>query len=212
MNNKPGRTSIERVVARNYFYWESYRRLAFSVMGLVLLAVGLLIFIFYQRATFPPPVYFATSPDGKPIPRLSLALPLYNEAYIISWAEKAILNIYSFDFVNFRRALQDAQIYFTLEGYFDFKNAYQASNNLEAVREKKQVVSAEIRGGSKITEQGVKRGGYEWRLEVPVTVTYQNSENEVIKQFGRIHMQIERASLLDHPQGLAVSQLILQAE
>lgn len=204
---------IELIISRNYFYWQSTRRLELAIVLLFLFILCLGGFYYYLRQTAPPPQYFPTTADGKPIRPMPLELPLHSTDYVISWAQDAILKIYSLDFVNYRQSLQDSQVYFTLKGYLEFKQAYAASNNLEAVRQKRQVVSAEITGTAKEVNEGLdEKGIYTWSLDVPVTVTYQNSENEVITQVGRILMLVQRASLLVHPEGLAIAQLILQAE
>lgn len=205
---------LPHVLTRQRFYRQSFRYVELIVVLLIFLIIGLIAFIVYQRSTFPPPKYFATTPDGVPIARIPLNVPLLTPDAVVVWAEKAIIDIYSLDFVSYRRTLQDAQVYFTLQGYFEFKNAYQASRNLEAVKEKRQVVSAKITGPSKLVGHGplTENGTYSWNLEVPVTVTYQNSVNEVIQQVGVVLMRIQRASLVEHPEGVAIAQLILQAE
>jgi intracellular multiplication protein IcmL len=205
---------LERIFVRNYFYWESTRRLELAIFLLFFLLLALNGFYYYLESTEPAPQYFPTTADGRPIRPMPLDLSLHPTNYVVTWAENAILNIYSLDFVNYRQTLQDAQVYFTLKGYLEFKQAYSASNNLEAVRQKRQVVSARITGPTQVLNEGIFEEGtpYSWNLDVPVEVIYQNSENEVITQVGRILMRVQRASLLVHPEGLAIAQLILQAE
>lgn len=213
MEKKQG---LEHVILRNHFYWESCRRVELAVVLLFVLIVGLFAFISYQSSTFPPPQYFATTPDGRPIPRITLNVPLQTPATVIDWSEKAITKIYSLDFVNFRRTLQDAQIYFTLRGYLEFKQAFNASRNLEAVKENRQVVSAEIVGVTKLIREGqlTDSSPYSWNLEIPITVTYQNSnpDSTVIKQTGKALIRVERTTLVAHAEGIAIAQLILQAD
>lgn len=205
---------LEHVLVRNEFYRISCRRLSLALFLLLILIIGLFGFAIYQSSTFPMPKYFATTNDGIPIRLVPLDVPLQSDEYVISWTEQSLLSIYSLDFVNYRRTLQDAQMYFTTNGYYEFRSAYQASNNLNAVREKKQVVSAEITGPTKLLREGLQSEDsiYSWNLEVPITVTYQNSENDIVKQVGVALVRVERASLIVHLEGLAIAQLILQAE
>lgn len=203
---------LEHVLIRNEFYLTSCRRLSLAIFLLLILILGLIGFAIYQSSTFPMPKYFATTADGIPIHLVPLNVPLQTDEYVINWTEKTLLSIYSLDFVNYRRTLQDAQAYFTTNGYFEFRSAYQASNNLNAVKDKKQVVSAEITGPSKLLRAGQlsEDSPYSWNLEVPMTITYQNSENDIIKQIGTALVRVERASLIVHLEGLAIAQLILQ--
>jgi len=209
------RHGLERVLLRNQFYWENYRALA-GTFSLLLFSLLLLAgFALYQRYTWPRPKYFATTPDGRPIPVIPLDLPFYeNPAPVQQWASQTVVAIYSLDYVTWRKTLQDAEVYFTPTGYQDFLTALKASNNLEAIKAKKQVVSAEVTAAPTLTRQGQLSSTvpYSWDLQMPVTVTYQNSNNEIIKQVGIILMQVQRASLLRYPNGIAISQLVFQAK
>lgn len=205
---------IETILNRNHFYWESTRRLELAIVLLILVFIGLCGFSYYLYRTAPPPKYFPTSADGVPIQPVPLNDPFHPTDYVINWAQNAILRIYSLDFVNFRLNLQESQIFFTTKGFLEFKHAYYISNNLLAVQRKKEVVSAAITGQAVVQSEGVspETGIYRWNLNIPVTITYQNSANEVINQVGRILMWVQRASLLIHAEGLAIDSLILQAE
>lgn len=204
---------LEHIVERNLFYFQNYRLLAFSLFLMFLLALGLMGFVIYQRMTPPPPVYFATTPDGRPIPIIPLNEKLHPADFVLEWAKKAVIATYSLDFVSYRQSLQQAEVYFTWQGHMDFMEAYRISNNLDAIRVRKQVVSAEIRGPGQVTNEGLNSEGiYTWGLTIPVTFIYQNSEGEVIRQIGRTVLKIERDSLLRHPDGLAIAQLVFNAE
>lgn len=204
---------IEHILERNQFYLSNYRLFGFSIFILFLLIFGLVGFSIYQWLTPPPPVYFATTPDGRPIPLIPLNEQLHPADFVLEWAKRAVIATYSLDFVSYRESLQQAEVYFTWQGHVDFMEAYRISNNLDAIRERKQVVSAEIRGPGQVTSEGLNEEGiYAWGLTIPVTFIYQNSEGEVIRQIGRTVLKIQRDSLLRHPDGIAIAQLVFNAE
>lgn len=210
MSDKQG---IEHILERNQFYYNNYRLLGFSLFLMFLLILALVSFAIYQGMTSPPPIYFATTPDGRPIPIIPLKEKLHSADFVLDWAKKAVIATYSLDFVTYRQSLQQAEVYFTWQGHMDFMEAYRISNNLDAIRERKQVVSAEIRGPGQVTSEGLNEDGiYAWTLTIPVTFIYQNSEGEVIRQIGRTALKIQRDSLLRHPDGLAIAQLVFHAE
>lgn len=209
------RHGLERVLIRNQFYWNNYRYLGLNIVLLLLLIFLLIGFALYQRAIWPKPKYFATTPNGRPILVVRLDEALYSDpTFVLKWAVEAVNAIYSLDYVTWRTVLQNAATYFTPKGYQDFLAALKASTNLEAVKEKRQVVSIVVTGDPTLVRQGQESSDlpYSWDLQMPVTVTYQNSENEVITQIGTILMSIERTSLLRHREGIAISQLVLQAQ
>jgi len=202
---------LERVIRRNQFYWWNYRAVALCVALLLLLDVLLLGFVIYQRMTWPKPKYFATTPDGRPIPVVNLALPYYaDSAFILDWAVQAVQAIYTMDYITWRKVLQDAEAYFTPKGYTDFLTALKASTNLNAVKADKYVVSVTITGNPVLSRQGQRSADvpYSWSLQIPVTVNYQNSANKVNTQVGTMQMDIERTSLLRHDEGIAIAQLV----
>jgi intracellular multiplication protein IcmL len=209
------RYGLERVLIRNQFYWDNYKYLALATVFLLINLLLLMGFIGYQRMTWPTPKYFATFPDGRPIPVVRLNLAYYNDPItVLNWAKKAVETIYSLDYVTWRETLQDVEGYFTPEGYQAFLTALKISTNLDAIKAKQQVVSATVTALPTLIRQGQLNPNlpYSWDIQMPVTVIYQNSADEVINQNGTILMQVERASLLRHKEGIAIAQLVLQAK
>ena len=205
---------LERILVRNAFYWENYRRLCFILLLLTMIMVGLIGFVIYKSKTMPATRYFPTTSDGRVIPIVNLTLPLQTPEFVLDWTVQSLLDLYSFDYVTYRRSLQEAQSFFTLKGYTNFMKALVASTNLEAVKAKKQVVFAEVTGTPKITREGQISAvePYSWDLEIPLLITYQNSESDIIKQRGVGLVRVERASTLRYEAGIAISQSVFQVE
>jgi intracellular multiplication protein IcmL len=212
-NQSDKQSGFEAVLKRNQYYWECYQEICLAIVLMLVFIFGLIGFIWYLHSTPPAPKYFATSPDGVPIEIVPLNIPLQTPEYVLEWAKKAVISIYALDFITFRKTLQDDDIYFTWLGHVNFLRAYKISNNLEAVKAKKQVVSVEVTGPGQIKYQGQRTSDmpYSWDLTIPATFTYQNSENDVVKQSGNFVMTIVRDSTLRHPDGIAISQLVFIA-
>jgi intracellular multiplication protein IcmL len=210
----PAAHGVERVLMRNLFYEQAYRRLCMAVFLLVVAILLLICLITYQRVAWPKPVYFATHADARPLAVVRLDQPYYEDPNtVVQWTVEAVLAIYSMDYVTWRQSLQNAADYFLPEGYQAFISALKASTNLEAVKAKRQVVSARVVGPATVVRAGQVEEGlpYSWDLKIPLLVVYQNSENEIIQQSGTVFARVERVSLLRYKDGLALSQLILQA-
>lgn len=204
---------IELVLTRNQYYWENYRQIALICFGSFLLMFGMVGFIIYLANTPPSPKYFATTPDGAPIEIVPLNRPYKTPEFVLDWAKKAVTQIYSLDFLTYRKTLQNNAIFFTWMGFANFLRAYKASNNLEAVKEKKQVVSVEITGPGQVVFAGQRSSDepYTWDLNIPATFTYQNSKEDVVKQSGVFLITVSRTSTLVHDNGIAISQLVFRA-
>jgi hypothetical protein len=206
---------LEHVLNRNAFYQQRCRELSVVLVLLLSVILFLLGLLVYAQVIAARPRYFATTPDARPIAVVRLDEPLYADPNaVIQWTSQAVLDLYSLDYVTWRRSLQNAADYFIPEGYKAFMQALKASTNLEAVKAKRQVVSASITGPVTIVRQGQlnPQAPYSWDLNIPLLVVYQNSEGEMLKQKGSVFAQVQRTSLLRYEAGIALTQLILQAE
>ncbi len=211
----PAPRGVEHVLMRNLFYEQAYRQLCIAVTLLLSMLLLLTCLITYQRIAWPKPLYFATSTDARPLPVVRLDKPYYDDPnLVLQWTTHAVIDIYSMDYVTWRQSLQNAADYFIPAGYQAFLHALKASTNMEAVKAKRQVVSASVTGPATVVRAGQLTVDvpYSWDVKIPLLVVYQNSENEIIKQSGTVFARVERVSLLRYKDGIALSQLILEAD
>ncbi|MCX7116083.1 MAG: type IVB secretion system apparatus protein IcmL/DotI [Gammaproteobacteria bacterium] len=200
---------LTQVVMRNEFYRIGHRR------TLTLLFVSgcmnaLLIFVFLDMFMHPPqPRYFATSIGGQIAPQFPLNVPNQSDEAISKWASQAAMAAFTYNFVNYKDELQASSGFFTAEGWTRFLDALKASNNLDAIRDKKLVVSAVATSSPKIVQKGVLDGQYSWRVEVPILVTYQ-SVGEYSQANNIVKMLISRVSSLNSPRGVGIAQFVVE--
>ena len=118
---------------------------------------------------------------------------------------------YSYDFVNYRAELQNAQKYFASYGWQNYMKALSASNNFLALTTRKYVVIAKVVAAPKLLVQGLLSGAYAWKFEMPVLVTYMYPPFTAESQFQNpliVTVIVQRQDLLQSYQGLGVLQLI----
>lgn len=205
--------ALELIVLRNNFYRDNYRRLMLVCLGLIALTGALTYWGLYERSHQPLPQYFATTYDGKLIPIVPLSEPGLTPNAVLQWATDAAQACYTFNFVNFRKALQDIRIYFTKTGYQYFLKALKDSNNLDAVQTKQMVVSAVPTGAPVILKKGVFNDGsgagvYSWTVQLPMELEYR-SANERFRQRIVLTMVISRVSTLESPKGVAIASFVV---
>ena len=97
--------------------------------------------------------------------------------------------------------------FFTAEGWDQFINALASSNNLEAVKAKKLVVSAVATSAPVILQKGILNGRYAWRIQMPMLVTYQ-SASEFSQQHMTVTMLVSRVDTLNSPRGIGIAQFV----
>ena len=199
--------ALTAVVLRNNFYRDGQRKMIliaiFSILCNVVLA-GILGYVF----THPPePRYFATSINGRITPLISLDAPNQSDSAILQWANQAAIASFSYNFVNYRSELVAASGFFTSDGWNQFITALSESNNLDAVKTKKLVVSAVATAAPVILQKGLLNGRYAWRIQMPILVTYQ-SASEFSQQNLNVTMLVTRVDTLNSPRGIGIAQFI----
>ena len=198
--------ALEVVRLRSNFYRDNYRRLIVAVLAVIGLNFLLLGIIIYQYKTRPEPRYFATSADGRITPIYPLTSQVVTTSELLQWVNEATVAAYSYNFANYRKALQDASQYFTPEGWTNYQAALKSSRNLETVIQKKLVVSAEATGAPVIVDKGVLGDRYAWKVQMPLLVRFQGNTN--IETPLMVTLLVTRVSTLYVPKGIAIAQYI----
>lgn len=199
--------ALATVMQRNNFYRDGQRKmiiiLIFSIQVNFVLA-GLLGYMI----THPPePRYFATSINGRITPLVALNAPNQSDSAVLQWANQAAIAAFSYNFVNYRSELVASSGFFTAEGWDQFISALASSNNLEAVKVKKLVVSAVAISAPVILQKGILNGRYAWRIQMPMLVTYQ-SASEFSQQHLTVTMLVSRVDTLNSPRGIGIAQFV----
>lgn len=200
--------ALTAVTIRNNFYRDGQRKMI-VVLLVSMLANLILAFMLAYIITHPPaPKYFATSINGRITPLFALNEPNQSDSAVLQWANQAAIAAFTYNFVNYRTELQAASGFFTADGWSQFLNALQDSNNLDAVKAKKLVVSAVATRAPIILQKGILNSSYSWRVQMPILVTYQ-SASEFSQQNNVVTMLITRVSTLNSPRGIGIAQFVV---
>jgi len=202
--------AVELVRLRNNFYRDNYRRVVGALLLMIIINLLLVIMVFYQITNRPSPQYFATSTDGRITPLYPLSEPMVAPNELLQWATRAAVAAYTYNFVNWREALQGVQNNFTSDGWKYFESALKSSMTLETIMAKKLVASAVATGAPVILDQAVINGRYAWKVQLPLLVTYQSS-TEQIQQSLVITMVVSRVPTIDIPRGIAIVSFVSSA-
>jgi intracellular multiplication protein IcmL len=196
------------VALRNKFYKDSQRRVISALLIAILVNLVLGSMLVYILTHPPAPKYFATSINGRITPLFPLDQPNQSDSAVLQWANQAAIASFTYNFVNYRDELQASSGFFTPEGWDQFLNALQQSNNLDAVKAKKLIVSAVATRAPIILQKGILNGSFSWRVQMPILVTYQ-SASEFTQQNNVVTMLITRVSTLNSPRGIGIAQFVV---
>jgi intracellular multiplication protein IcmL len=196
------------VSLRNKFYKDSQRKVMLALLIAILVNLILGLMLVYIITHPPAPKYFATSINGRITPLFALDEPNQSDSAVLQWANQAAIASFTYNFVNYRDELQASSGFFTPEGWDQFLTALQQSNNLDAVKAKKLIVSAVATRAPIILQKGVLNGNFSWRVQMPILVTYQ-SASEFTQQNNVVTMLITRVSTLNSPRGIGIAQFVV---
>ncbi len=196
------------IALRNDFYRDSYRKIMVVLLISVLLNIGLGAVLYYIVSHPPMPKYFATSINGRITPIIPINEPNQSDSSVLQWANQAAIASYTYNFVSYRKELQAASEFYTELGWEQFTSALESSNNLEAVKAKKLIVSAVATQAPVILKQGLLNGRYSWRIQMPLLVTYQ-SASQFSQENYMVTLLVQRVSTFNNPRGIGISQIVV---
>lgn len=201
-------SALGRVIVRNEFYRDGYRTLlkvafieAIAIIGLIVAMV--IIVNVYQ----PENRYFATTEDGRVVPMVPMSEPNLSRPALLSWAAQSATETMTFGFHDYRRRLQEASRHFTRQGWGSFVKALQDAGIVEAVEANRQVISAAPRAAPTILSEGVMNGVYQWRVEMPMMITYQYGQQQRNVSMN-IQLTVVRVPRLESPNGVGIEQWV----
>ena len=122
---------------------------------------------------------------------------------ITTWAEKATLQSFTFTPSTIQSQLDMLKACFTEQGWKGFNDALQKSGNVDSIKNQQLNVSGQTEGTSNIST--VKDG--QWKVTLPIQVTYQNDKEKVIQHL-TVGVLVGRKSNGD----LGIMQLVATAK
>ncbi|MCD6039399.1 MAG: hypothetical protein K0S27_799 [Gammaproteobacteria bacterium] len=195
---------------RNQFYKKKYR-LAFVVYGFCWIVIAILVSLLILLMKNPTrPLYFLTDSVGRLIQEVPLTEPAMSTEAVAAWTIEAVEAAYSYNFMNYRAQLQDAQKYFTEYGWRNYMSGLKASNNLLALTERKMIFTARVVDKPKLLKEGILSGAYAWKFQMPLLVNFLEApyNKATFSNAYAVTILVQRQKLLQSYKGLAIVQMI----
>ena len=200
----------ERLIGGLGWYRLQYQRAMKLAVGLVLVllacaaAIGLLII------KQPAPRYFAATPDLRLAPLVPLDKPVLTQQGLLNWVTETVSNAVSLDFLEWREKLSRTREHFDEEAFKSFVASLNSSGILEMIRDKRLSVSAVVTRAPVIIASGLVGGKATWKIEFPLTVSYESSQGVESTQKLMATVLVARASTVTTPRGVVIQQIVLK--
>jgi intracellular multiplication protein IcmL len=153
------------------------------------------------------PRYFFT--DGKHAPRPVVALdsPIVDDTQLLEWTVQTILAPYNIDYYNYPTELNTASRRFTVHGWNTFADSFVKQGNFDEVKRARLLCHAQAVRAAVIHQTSYVQGALAYQVQMPIVQTCENvnqtSSNNLV-----ITALVIRTSDDDHPDGLAIDQLV----
>lgn len=195
----------------NGFYRKHYHHVIYGVMGLIVLMMVAMGFMFYQVYYRPLPQFTAVQKDGKSMLLIPYDEPNLLPDTILRWASKAATLAYTFDFVNYNAQTAAVRPYFTEDGWNDYLGS--VNRLIATVIQNQLFVNGVVEGTPVISNQAsdFPGKGYVWRVQIPFLVTYQTANTSVKKEFIVI-LSIVKVPTSYNKQGIGIDQFLMVAK
>lgn len=160
--------------------------------------------------------YVLTSKGGQIIPLVPLDQPNHSDRQVVDWTIRAVTELHTIDYLNFREQLQDARRNLTTMGWTNHQDAMILSGNQNAILGNEFVTVAESTGPGKILEVGKFLGRHKWIVEFPMNISYHESQkserisSKVIEQNLLVTATVIRVPEYLNEFGLGVRSVIAE--
>jgi hypothetical protein len=213
--NKKAEKSGKIIALRNRFLFMFFRHanLIFltSIVGLIISIIFLIIFI--RQPIIPQ--YVLLNENGTYINLGTLADPK-TDIEVNNFVAQGVKSLYRLDYIHYKEELSETfDAYFTKEGWMNYLKGLNDTGTLEFIKENKVVVSLNILSSPVITKKELSpQGIYTWEVSIKAQVDYfpsssiQTSSLSTRTLSGVMVLKVVRASLLEHKDGLAISEFV----
>lgn len=215
-SNKNKQKAGNKTLSSTHFVLESrewfrnqYKNMLYVLLITLILLCLSLLFNVIQFMSKPETKYFATNENMRVVELTPLNESLVTDSGLQNWTAQAISEMFSYDFNNFRENFTDAREYLSEDGYKKLLKSVQDSGNLEMVREERLVSIAGVDPSRVvIVNRGVLKGRMTWKVEAPLSITYESSKGVEHTQELIGTILVQRTSEINNPRGIQIIQMV----
>ncbi|WP_151193867.1 DotI/IcmL/TraM family protein [Cysteiniphilum sp. JM-1] len=198
---------LNKILKRNVYFQQNFKKITTTLVISIVINVILIIAM----------VLLLNKPQNIRVIGLTedariLQLPnsdsfSINDKMVLNWANRVIPSIYALDFMNYRTQFAALSLYFTHYGWQHFSEAF--ANTLNEISQKKFITHAVVSDVPVIVAKGMIDHIPTWKVEVPITVSYQKNDQSSTAHF-LITVVIQKYKQPANNQIIGISQFIQQ--
>lgn len=179
-----------------------------SILIITLLSIGVVVVLFFllifsQSVSSPSPTYFSATDENQLVQEMPLGEPGIQDNVLLNWVSEALMDVLTFNYVDYNRIIELGQQYFSPEGFESYKTVLANVKLIEKITEKKLVLKATPTDAPQITKEGPFAGRYLWKIKVPMQFQYQSMTSNIFDK-ADITILVMRVPTRFAPNGVAI--------
>lgn len=180
----------------------------FFSMGIVLVMA---IYIILSAVLREDIKVLAVTPDLRVVELRPLSEPIITDTGINAFTGRVVLESLSLDFKHWKAKLASVRPNYTKAGFSSLIGPLKSSGNLDAIVKRRLIASPSIDGAAIIKAEGPYKGGYAWKIDIPVVVSYEGGSGQQNVQTLMAEVLVIRQSLIKHSEGVAIENITFKA-
>lgn len=161
----------------------------------------------YQWANPVKPLIVLSDGKGFTRPVPSVEYPIMDDTELLNWAVKAAVAPYNVDYENYATQLNTASRRFTLRGWNTFASSYVSQGNFDELKRARLLCHAQQTRAPTINSTSYVGGALAYEIRFPLVQTCENV-NQTSTNNLMVTAVVVRTNVTDHPDGLAIDQLV----
>jgi intracellular multiplication protein IcmL len=208
---KNQRAAIDRRLSDPDFQGWIVRNSILCVMALSVLLALFSIHDAWEWSHPPRPLYFFVDGHNTPIAAKPLDSPIVDDAELLDWSVKWVLAAYNIDYYRYAEQLNAAGRHYTPTGWSSFANSLNASGNFEKMKHDQLLCFAQAQRAAVIQKTVIVSGRLAYAVQFPMVQTCENTNGHNSMDM-MMTAVVVRTDDPDHPDGLAIDQLVAKRQ
>lgn len=184
--------------------YEFLLKMIYVLLGILALSIAANVWLGSRPVEYR---YFATDPQGGIRELSALNRPIQSSHEVLNWVTEVVTKSYSMSFANYAQQLSDIKSNFTDAGWRGYEQALERGGFIERLLSQQYVTTAVPNQAPVIVAEGLVNGVYGWRLQVPLTVTFQSASANT-SQTIQVEVTVVRRPETENPKGLGIAQIV----
>ena len=203
--------AVHRRLSDPDFQGSVVRLCLLAVVALTAAVIALLAHDAYVWTHPPASKFFRIDGKNVPQPMVALDSPIMDDDELLQWTVKWVLAPYNVNYHDYPQQLNTAGRHYTQNGWNSFAAAYVQGGNFEEMKRARLLCYGQAQRAAVIRQTKVIAGRLAYEIQFPMVQTCENTNQATSQNLLMTALVIRTDDEQAHPDGVAIEQLVAQA-